>query len=459
MSDHRDIGSVLRSVLGLEASCQMLLALFVFGLTSCEKDPLITDLDISECDPKRRIQNTHAVEGYTDMQSYFPGETIQFKIHSLTSSIKLQIYRYGEQPVLVYQRNNVQTRVQNYYCRSYSVGCDWETSLQLTVPQVGWRSGIYAATLTNGFGASSYISFVIKSEIPSPNEILVLANTNTWQAYNDWSGQSFYEYTLNMEVENSKIVSFHRPNVTDSPIGSKGHLVNAELHLLRWMEKNNYQYDVVADYDLHLAENLLEQYKVLILNVHPEYWSLTMRLQLYNYIQGGGKLMYLGGNGVYWKVGLKYNRMEVKKNGGLHTFGGGAGGQWRNLGFPEAEILGVQYTSAGFGTYDPYKVTKSGHWIFQGTGVTNGQLFGVQSLNGGGASGHETDKMDDDSPANTVLLARGTNPNNGGASIVYYENSSGGKVFSVGSISFTGSLEVDNVIHTITKNVLDDFLQ
>ena len=437
----------------------MLLVLCVFSLISCEKDLSFTGLKNLECDPKDPIQNSHGVEGYTDKQSYAPGETIQFKIHSLTTSVELLIYRCGERQELLYRVDNVATRVQNYNCRSYSMGCDWKTSHQLIVPQKSWKSGIYAATLMNDYGEISYISFVIKSLLPSRNKILVLANTNTWQAYNNWSGQSFYLYGLNDRVKSANRLSFHRPNVFDSPIGDKGHLVNAELHLLRWLEKNQYEYDVVADYDLHVQADILEQYKVLILNVHPEYWSLAMRLQLSEYLDDGGRLMYLGGNGVYWKVALEDGGMEVKKLGGSPAFGRGESGQWRDIGSPEAEILGVQFSPAGYGSYATYRVTEPGHWIFQGTGVKEGELFGRENHNGGGASGHETDKMSDASPVNTVLLARGTNSNAGGAHMVYLENQAGGKVFSVGSISFTGSLEVDPVISTITKNVLDDFLK
>ncbi|MEI7702782.1 MAG: carboxypeptidase regulatory-like domain-containing protein, partial [Planctomycetia bacterium] len=65
----------------------------------------------------------------------------------------------------------------------------------------------------------------------------------------------------------------------------------------------------------------------------------------------------------------------------------------------------------------------------------------------GGASGHETDKRSPSSPANTVVLARGLNPDDGG------------QVFSVGSINYVASLPVDTTISTITANVLRRFLE
>jgi hypothetical protein len=57
-----------------------------------------------------------------------------------------------------------------------------------------------------------------------------------------------------------------------------------------------------------------------------------------------------------------------------------------------------------------------------------------------------------------VLLAKGQNPDQGGAEIVYHETASGGAVYSVGSITFVASLLVDEAISRITANVVRRFL-
>ena len=51
----------------------------------------------------------------------------------------------------------------------------------------------------------------------------------------------------------------------------------------------------------------------------------------------------------------------------------------------------------------------------------------------GGASGHETDKVSPSSPRNARVIARGMNPDDGGAEMVTFGTESGGAVFSVGS--------------------------
>ena len=57
------------------------------------------------------------------------------------------------------------------------------------------------------------------------------------------------------------------------------------------------------------------------------------------------------------------------------------------------------------------------------------------------------------------LLAKGTNPDDGGGDMVYFDTPSGGAVFSVGSISYTCSIFVDDGISAITGNVLRRFLE
>jgi hypothetical protein len=127
----------------------------------------------------------------------------------------------------------------------------------------------------------------------------------------------------------------------------------------------------------------------------------------------------------------------------------------------EASLLGVVFTPAGAMTGAPYRVEDETHWVFAGTGLRNGQLFGEECLHRrcpGGASGHETDKRSASSPPQTRLLARGTNPDDGGAEMVLLETDSGGAVFSVGSINYVASLPVDPQISRITANVLRQFL-
>lgn len=61
-------------------------------------------------------------------------------------------------------------------------------------------------------------------------------------------------------------------------------------------------------------------------------------------------------------------------------------------------------------------------------------------------------------PANVQLLAVGTNTPDGvgAAHMVHYRHPGGGIVFSVGSLTFTGSLADDPMVQSIVANVLDE---
>jgi N,N-dimethylformamidase len=112
-------------------------------------------------------------------------------------------------------------------------------------------------------------------------------------------------------------------------------------------------------------------------------------------------------------------------------------------------------------TSAPYEVIESRHWVFAGTGLRRGQLFGTKILHqryGDGASGHETDKVSPSSPKNIALLAKGRNPDDGGAHLVYFEAPKGGAVFSAGSITYPTALLCDPPTSRITANVLERFL-
>jgi hypothetical protein len=140
---------------------------------------------------------------------------------------------------------------------------------------------------------------------------------------------------------------------------------------------------------------------------------------------------------------------------------GGAESRFARRHESEANLLGVVFDPAGIMTAAPYRVEDASHWVYAGTGLRNGDWFGQKSLHmrvPGGASGHETDKISKSSPKNVKRLAKGLNPDNGGAEMVIFDTPSQGMVFSVGSICWPSSIVVDDGVSRITANVLRRFL-
>ena len=409
----------------------------------------------------RLIANAHAIEGYSERVSVAAGAFLPLYVHAPARRFSLQVIRFGAREETVFFQPSIPGAAQDYRADAHEHGARWRVSYLLAI-DARWKSGLYAARLADPGGASFDITFIVRnSGRPAAGTLAVLASTNTWQAYNDWGGTSLYRSELDdgLERPSAFIVHSQRPNPAASPLGAVGHLANAELHVLGWLERNNVPFDLFADIDLHERPGLLQHYRSLLINTHSEYWSANMYQALEAFQNGGGNLIYLSGNGLYWKAVITRQRMEVRFDHGRHTLTNDTGGRWRDFGRPEWRTLGISFTRAGYRAYyRPYRVIAPDHWIFEGTGVVAGDLIGCTGLNFGGASGWELDKVDPAGrPPGLVHLAKGTNPWRGGADMVWFPHPGGGAVFSVGSITFGGSLAVDPVLSRMLLNVIARF--
>nr|WP_210211320.1 N,N-dimethylformamidase beta subunit family domain-containing protein [Mesorhizobium sp. M2A.F.Ca.ET.043.05.1.1] len=253
--------------------------------------------------------------------------------------------------------------------------------------------------------------------------------------------------------------------ITDPIEGREpNHLAAAEWRLLGWLEREGFAADTYSDVHLHTGALDLDAYRVLVLNTHPEYWTRRMYDRVLTWVtERGGRLVYLGGNGVDCEVELPHEYTMIVRNGDnrvLESNPSALQTRFGMRGVQTASLLGVRDDGAGFLTGAPYRVIDAAHWIFEGTGLSDGDLFGERSLSTrspGGASGHEMDKTTESSPPGTTLLAKGANVGGTGAEMVHYQTVSGGEVFSVGSLAYPSALPVDDAVSRITANVLRSF--
>ncbi len=374
------------------------------------------------------------------------------------------------------------------------VGCGaWPDDFVLSIPD--WPSGIYAARCEDDLGSLFYVTFIISPPREDRGSLAVIANTTTWNAYNNWGGYSRYEVPTNGDYE----ISFLRPNpqacpvnIDDAPFNAdiaikaknlgaivadlasnvhSRHLARAEMWVINWLTGKGYRPDVYSDLDLHQGIDNLEDYRALLLNTHPEYWSLEMVDQLCNYLNQGRRLVYLGGNAIFDAVTFSPGETTVMTvHGGVHNTGNVRTRLFRNppISRPEGTVLGVQYDEQQPQPYVEYEVQPTGalHRFFRNTGLAASTGFGARGWNipvgatdltAGGASGWEVDTLSAASPSEHELLAIGRNaPAFPGANMVYYEHAAGGFVFSAGSMTFGGSLVVDDKIQTIVANAIDE---
>jgi hypothetical protein len=428
------------------------------------------------------------LEGYCWPLSAAPRETIVFYA-SGRGSREVRFLRHwadasGLASILMGTTTFVPA-VQATNDEAYRNGAGWAPSFRKTIPE-NWPSGIYSAELTDLGGNKSHVVFIVKPasswECPR-TKVAVIANVNTWLAYNGWGGGSKYDGAAR--------VSFMRPNPETSPVTGAPHLTRGELWILGYLENEGYQPDVYTDLDFH--NGLPGGYTHLVLSTHPEYWTLQMYSDLKAFLNAGGSLLYLGGNGIYeeaeyelrgankgmvFRAGVDRPMVEPGDIGGREV------ALFRMLRPPKPErtILGVATERCAV-EGGPYEVLNAAHPLLLGTGLRNGEIIGNSGLNIGYGNGKAAAWEIDTSngvgatgiptgcnetlpsvppgpglPAGLTILARGQNWREGkvwkGAEMVYYRHPGGGSVFSVGSITFGGSLIVDPMLQQIVRNAL-----
>jgi N,N-dimethylformamidase len=229
------------------------------------------------------------IEGYCTPITAAPGESIDFRMSTGADAYTVTYMRLKQQadesvgipmadPFLVIGRLKAAPEA------AYETDCDWDADFTLEVPKE-WGSGLYAAKCEDTEGFVFYVVFVVKPTPSKQRDFAVLANTNTWTAYNDYGGRS--QYT----TPNAAILTLERPDPGTSPIDNQqlNHLTRAELLVHNWLEDAGYEFDVYSDLDFHQGIDGLENYKALIAHTHPEYWTSEMMDRLEDFLgQGGG---------------------------------------------------------------------------------------------------------------------------------------------------------------------------
>jgi N,N-dimethylformamidase len=409
----------------------------------------------------------------------------------------------------------------------------WDRSIECQVPPQ-LKSGIYALRLRSG-DLEDHIPFIVRSpSVGTDRKVVFLLPTMTYLAYaNERMGDPMQpnsppewpsvpdplDHFLNRHPEYGKsLYDLHddgsgvcyssarrpipslRPNYRFRFLDAPRHL-GADLYVTDWLEHIDVACDVITDHDLDAGRVALDPYRTLITGNHPEYMSAEMISVLETWIENGGRIMYLGGNGCYWvtsvhphlphvievRRGMAGSRPWETEPGELHhSTTGELGGLWRHRGKLPNRLFGVGFAAEGVdATPVGYERTRASFapanaWVFEG--VTT-DTIGIGGLVLQGAAGDEVDRADWalGSPVETTILAMAQGfgasygitseddvrwrsyrqPGEVRADMTLTVNNGGGAVFSVGSISWTGSLShngYDNDISRISENVLKRFI-
>jgi hypothetical protein len=366
------------------------------------------------------------VEAAFTRRSYLPKERMALRVLADAPSLGLTFLRIGFGP-------DPSPRADEMVGLEMAdpVDLDWtgkRSAPRTIVVQTGnWPSGLYAARLQTPDGRVGFAPFVLRATTPGATRAAVVLPTNTWQAYNlydadgDGWGDTWY-------------AGGTPPVVLDRPYRDRGvppRFFRYDFPFVRWLEKTRREPDFLTDDDLDAVpsgDELRRLYDLVVFPGHSEYETSHAYDVVERFRDLGGRLVFLSANNFFWKVerdGRAIRRIA----------------QWRTLGRPEARVLGIQYRANDDGQRQaPFVVSDrdATPWLFEGTGLENGDLLGEEV----GGFGIEIDMTTPVSPAGTRVPAMIPNLFGLGlhAEMAYYETPAGARVFSAGVLDFPAAL-------------------
>jgi hypothetical protein len=259
------------------------------------------------------------IQGYATSMSVNVGETESFKIDTPSTKYHIDILRlgyYGGDGARLVQADikpSATLPQKQPACLTYSstglIDCgNWGVSASWTVPSNA-VSGVYIAHLVREDGSGeSQIPFVVRND-SSHSEILLQTSDATWEAYNDWGGNSLYTCTVSCppgEPEAYKAaysVSYNRPWEGSFAVdGGASYLWYAEFQMIYWLEKNGYNVSYTSEANVDQNGALLKNHKMFMSSGHDEYWSEGQRANVESALAAGVNLAFFSGNEMFWKT-------------------------------------------------------------------------------------------------------------------------------------------------------------
>jgi hypothetical protein len=345
-----------------------------------------------------------AVEATFRARSYAPGAAATLLLRGHAPVLRVAFFRAGA-------GTDGQLQGAEVGAETVLSGAQGSATLRLG----DWPSGYYYARVTTPDRGAWYAPFVVRPPRLGTERVLVVLPTNTWQAYNFQGGGSWY---FDSSVRR---VDLRRPYLDG---GVPPHYHGYDRGFIRWLTLDDKAADFLADDDLDLlsGDQLARAYDLVIFSGHEEYATQHAFDAVRRYRDRGGNLAFLSANNLFWRIERHGTSIQRAK-------------RFRDVHEPEAALVGAQYRDWNRGRYPnrPFVVTAADNWLFAGTGLANGDTFGLYGI--------EIDERTGDSPRGTHMLARIPDIFGHGlsAEMTYYTTPAGAKVFDAGVMNFGGS--------------------
>ena len=314
-----------------------------------------------------------SIQGFATDISVDHGDTIGFKVRTVSPKYRIDIYRMGYYQGLGARRvatiapsatlpQRQPDCLQDYPVKLVDCG-NWAVSASWAVPADA-VSGVYIARLVredpdpnpnwrtdnsqevpvakplarphaygaNGLGKlrnpikeprASHIIFVVRDD-EGKSDILVQTSDQAWEVYNPWGGASSYTgYVQGLatgQANRAFKVSYNRPfQNRPSTFSVIDWYFNAEYPMTRFLEANGYDVSYFTGVDAARHGSRIKDHKLYLSVGHDEYWSSEQRKNVEAARDAGVNLAFFSGNEVFWKI--RYENSTEGSNTPHRTIG------------------------------------------------------------------------------------------------------------------------------------------
>jgi sugar lactone lactonase YvrE len=416
----------------------------------------------------------HAVEGYGSRITLGPGDGVDVMVSVASAApVSWKVFRvgwYGGAGARAVQSGGPVAVVPQAACprnaTTSRVECSWPSAFTITTGK-DWVSGVYLVKLHVASG-ESYVPFVI-ADGRSAN-IVQNVNVTSWQAYNDWDGESLYvDGSGTMPHAKAWEVSFDRPFKNDH---GAGRLLDYEADLIRFAEALGYDVSYTTPLDLARDATQVKKARLFVSVANDEYWLQAEKDAVQAARDAGVNLAFLGADQVLWRVRLQASTAGVAerviaaykddqdKDPVLAMQGSTATtARFRDqpAANPENGLSGVGYDSWLL-VRQPMVVSDAASFVFAKTGLSAGD-----SLPAAIAAEYDARLDNGVEPAGLKALAASPVLNAHGqprtAMMTFYRAPSGAEVVAAGSIGFVNGVGAgtyaDPRVAQMTRNIFD----
>ncbi len=282
----------------------------VFGCNPAAANPIVCENSKQGNSPSEwdiSGAGDSSIQGFATEISVNQGQAVHFKVKTDASAYRIDIYRvgyYGGQgarKVASILPSASLPQSQPACLSDASTGLidcgNWGESASWLVP-ANATSGIYIAKLVRlDTGGASHMVFVVRADAGG-SQMLFQTSDTTWQAYNDYGGNSLY---TGSPAGRAYKVSYNRPFNTRAT-HAQSYFFNAEYAMVRWLEASGYDVSYFTGVDTDRNGSSIVSHKVFLSVGDDEYWSGNQRANVEAARAAGVHLAFFSGDELFWKT-------------------------------------------------------------------------------------------------------------------------------------------------------------